>query len=345
MQNTTSETSLNISVVGLGRWGPNIVRNLSRHPRAKLVGVCDIEESACARVAELLPAECRQETEASNIFDDPRVQAVVIVTPASTHYELVRQALLAGKHVLSEKPLALTVQENEQLCELAESSGLKLMVGHTFLFNDSVLKMKEIMDSGRLGRLYYATATRTHLGLVRSDVSVLWDLAPHDVAIMNYLFGMEPERVSAVGARVLGSGNEDTAFITLIYPEKIMAQIQVSWIDSNKERLISVIGSKARVAFNDLNMFEPVRIFEKGIGVSGQVAPDYGEFVLLQRDGDIISPRVELREPLGTMVNTFIGVVLDDAENFSDGRFALAVTKILVAAHKSIGTDGAPQDI
>lgn len=345
MGDTRSDAVLQTGVIGLGRWGPNIVRNMVNHPRIRLAGVCDTDESAFERVAKLVPADCRKENTASRIFADPDINAVAVATPARTHYALVREALLAGKHVLSEKPLALTAGENEELCSLAENKGRKLMVGHTFLFNSSVVKMKEIVDSGKLGKLYYATAVRTHLGLVRGDVSVIWDLAPHDVAIMNYLFNMEPERVSAVGARVLASENEDVAFVSLFYPGNVIAQIQVSWIDSNKERLISVIGSKARVAFNDLNAFEPIRFFEKGIGVSGRVAPDYGDFQLLLRDGDIISPKLELREPLGTMIDTFVRVVLDGAENFSDGRFALAVTKVLVAAHRSVKAGGAPQDV
>ena len=342
---TDYQDTLNVGVIGLGHWGPNVVRNFMQHPQVGLRYVCDQNGAAIDRVKKAIPGSFEGVSEAARIFDDPEIQAVAVITPATTHYELVRAALESGKHVLSEKPLALKAWEIEDLIEHADRRGLKLMVGHTFLFNDSVRKIGEISRSGRLGQLFYATATRTHLGTIRDDVSAVWDLAPHDVAILNYLFGLVPERVSAVGSRILSSTREDVAFLTLVYPGGIIAQVHVSWIDSNKTRKLALIGSQARVVFDDLDLGEPVRIFEKGLDIAPRGNPDFGEFQFLVRDGDIISPAFKRREPLGNMINSFVRVVLDEEENVSDGRFALAVTQTIVAAHRSIELGGTPVEV
>ncbi|MFH1905628.1 MAG: Gfo/Idh/MocA family oxidoreductase [bacterium] len=339
------DNKLSVGVIGLGHWGPNVVRNFARHPRVRLISVCDISKSAFHRVSDLLPEACQFTTEASRLINNPDIDAVVIVTPASTHYNLIRESLIAKKHVLGEKPLALDIGQGQNLCKLAEQSKLKLMVGFTFLFNNGIRKLKELIGSERLGRLYYLTATRTHIGLIRQDISVVWDLAPHDISIMNYLIGTFPERVSAVGANPISLNRSDFAFINLFYPCGIVGQIHVSWINSNKERVVRVIGSKARAEFDDLNNLEPIRIFEKGIGIVDRVEPDYGGFQFLLRDGDIISPKVEMVEPLKQMVDTFVNVVLDDAENISDGRFGAEVTRVLVAIHRSMLSGGASQDV
>ncbi|MCK4947141.1 MAG: Gfo/Idh/MocA family oxidoreductase [Candidatus Aureabacteria bacterium] len=343
--NTFWRKMMNIGIIGLGHWGPNIVRNFVGHPRVNLKYVCDVLESSFKGVKGLLPKECKCVTDASLVVNASDIDSVAIITPASTHYDLVKKALLAGKHVFSEKPLALDGAKCEELCAIAKSSGCKLMVGYTFLFNNAVRKLKELIDSERLGKLYYLTAMRTHMGLVRKDVSVAWDLAPHDVSIMNYLLNAVPEKVSAVSASPLGFDQADIAFITLFYPGGIVGQIHVSWVDSNKERRVHVIGSKARAVFNDLNNLEPVRLFEKGICISDSVEPDFGNFRFLLRDGDIISPKVDMREPVSQMSDAFVRLVLDNEENIVDGGFDLGVTRTLVAAHKSMRAGGIPQNI
>jgi len=340
-----SRKKLAVGVIGLGHWGPNVVRNLANHPRVRLVSVCDISKSKFHQVRDLVQKECQFTTKSSHLINNPDIDAIVIITPASTHYNLIRESLIAKKHVLGEKPIALDVKESETLCKLAEQSKLKLMTGFTFLFNNAIRKLKELVDSERLGRLYYLTTSRTHMGLIRQDVNVVWDLAPHDISIMNYLIGTSPEKVSAVGAAPVSQDRSDFAFINLSYPSGIVGQIHVSWINSNKERVVRVIGSKARAEFDDLNNLEPVRIFEKGIGNIDHVEPDYGEFQFLLRDGDIISPKVEMIEPLKQMIDNFVNVVLDDAENISDGRFALKVTKVVAAIQRSIISGGAPQEV
>lgn len=341
-----SKQTLSVGVVGLGHWGPNVVRNLARHPRVRLRCVCDTNPDAFERVQLLVEPECRRVLDADEVYGDPEVDAVVIVTPAASHYPLAKRALESGKHVFCEKPLALAVEEGEELCALADRAGLKLMVGHTFLFNNAVLKLKELIDGGHLGeKIYYLTATRTHLGLVRKDASVLWDLAPHDVAIMNFLLGAVPERVSAVGARPLLLAWEDVAFLHLTYPNGVIGSIHVSWVDSHKERMLAVIGDKGRVVFNDLDNLEPVRLFQKGIGVCNRITPGFGEYQFLLRDGDIISPKVEIREPLNRMLDAFVQVVLDNVPDISSGRTGLDVTRVLAAAETSMREGGAPQNI
>lgn len=339
------KNSVTVGVIGLGHWGPNVVRNLARHPRVRLSHVCDTNPDTFERVQLLADASCKRVTDPELVFRDPEVEAVVIVTPAATHYALTKRALEAGKHVFCEKPLTIEVAEGEEVCALADQAGRKLMVGHTFLFNNAVLKLKQLVDDGHLGDIYYMSATRTHLGLVRKDASVLWDLAPHDVAIMNFLLGASPSRVSAVGARPLQLAWEDVAFMHLTYPNGVIGSVHVSWVDSHKERMVAVIGDKGRAVFNDLDNLEPVRLFQKGIGVCNQVAPGFGEYQFLLRDGDIISPKVELHEPLNRMLDTFVQVVLDNVPNLSDGRMGLEITRVLSAAAVSMRHGGAPQDV
>ena len=336
---------LRVGIIGLGHWGPNIVRSLSSDQRCHIQAVCDLRESAFDRVASLVSPECRKTLLSKELIESQDIDAVVVATTASTHYDLVKQALQAGKHVFCEKPLTLDWRQDQELCILSKASNLKLVVGYTFLFNNSVRKLKELINNGQMGQLYYLTATRTHMGLVRDDTSVVWDLAPHDVAIMNYLLDSVPERVSAVGGQPLGLSVPDVAFINLFYPNNVLGQIHVSWVDSNKERQVCVIGSKARAVFNDLDGLEPVRIFEKGIKKDDQAQPDFGEFKLLLRDGDIFSPKIQQHEPLKMILDSFIRVILEEADNITDGNFARNVSSSIVAAHKSIENFGTPQKV
>lgn len=338
-----SNSTITVGIIGLGHWGLNILRNFINHPRIRVRYICDPSEKALKRAAQLVTEKCTCVTEASLVIEDPEVDAVAIVTPTSTHFELTRAALQAGKHVYCEKPLTPDPDECRLLCELAAANDRKIMVGFTFLFNSGIEKVKELLASGKLGDIYYLTSVRTHQGLIREDVSSVWDLAPHDVSIMNYLLGAVPIKVSAVGAAPLNSGKADIGFINLFYPGDIIGQIHVSWLNSSKERLLKIIGSKARVEFDDLNLMEPVRFYQKGIGFDDQVSPDFGSFKYLLRDGDIISPKVELYEPLARMTDAFVRLVLDDVKTISDASFALDVTHVLAAAHESMQEHGVPK--
>ena len=332
-----------MGVIGLGHWGPNVVRSLADHTRVLVRWVCDTRPEVLSSVSRLISPDCRFTIQARELIESPEVDAVVVVTPASTHYSLVKSSLEAGKHVFCEKPLTLSVNQDEELIQLAKEKKLHLMVGYTFLFNNGIHKAKELVNSGKLGDLYYITATRTHLGLIREDTSAVWDLASHDVSILNFLLDQVPEKVSAVGATPLGLGKPDLAFLTLFYPQGVLGQIHVSWVDSNKERFIRIIGSDARLVFDDLNHLEPIRLFEKGIGLQDKVEAEFGSYGFLLRDGDILSPRIEQQEPLKKMIDHFIRVVLDNLPSLVDDEFALNITRTLVAAHKSIKNSGAPE--
>lgn len=334
---------IRIAIIGLGHWGPNYLRILQFSETAELVAACDKDLKKHERVRRQYP-QLRLVSDSSEILQDPQIDAVIIATPAATHYELVKKVLDAGKHVLVEKPLALSVKEGEDLLERALRAKRILMVGHTFLYNSAVRKMKECIDTGKLGKIYYLTAARTHLGLIKDDVSAVWDLAPHDVSIFSYLLGEEPKQVSAVGVSHLKEGLQDLAFASLLYDHNIIGNIHISWVDSNKQREVAVIGSKARVVFDDLNLLERIRIFEKGVSLD-RPYETFGEFQLLLRDGDIISPKVEPEEPLRKVCLEFIHSVETGERPLADGQNGLAVVRTMCAIEKSIRQWGAPVPI
>ena len=331
---------IRLALVGCGHWGSNYLRILQFMEGAEVVSVCDLEEGPLKRIAKQYP-NLKIVKEFSFLLKDPQIDALLIATPASTHYQLVKEALKATKHVLVEKPLALSVGEAQELVDEAERSKRILMVGHTFLYNPAVRKMKEYIKNGVLGKIYYLQAVRTHLGLIRDDVSSVWDLAPHDVSIFSYLLDREPTKVSAVGVSHLKQNLEDVAFVNLFYDTNILGNIHISWVDSNKLRQVAVIGSKARILFDDLNPLEKLRIFEKGVSLD-KPYDTFGEFQLLLRDGDIISPKVEPEEPLRNVCLDFIRSIQTGKKPLADGANGLEVVRTMCAVHHSIEHEGAP---
>lgn len=332
--------STNIGIVGSGRWGQNYVRVFS-DLAAPVVGVCDQDESRLDIIRQRYP-RVRTFLDYRELLEVDTIDAVVVATPASTHYELSKSALLAGKDLLVEKPLVLVPEHGYELIELAERQGLSLMVGHVFMYNPGVMKLKQCITAGEdgVGKIYYVYAARTNLGPIRNDVNVVWDLAPHDVSIVNYLLNSFPLYVNAVGAKLLGNGLEDVAFITLTYPGGIMANIHVSWTDPNRVRQVVVVGDRKRVVFDDLNFQEKVRVFEKGVSVSGSDTDSFGEFMLSIRDGDIISPKVEVREPLKEQCANFLDSLQGRARPRVDANQGLEVVEILTAIQRSLEKDG-----
>lgn len=333
-----------IGLVGYGYWGPNYARVFSDLPGARLAAICDRDASRLDQAR----ARYRQVPMYRDVDDLVRrtdVDAVVISTQASTHAPLVAQVLQAGRHVLVEKPMALDVATCEALCEQSARADRLVMVGYTFLYNAGIRKMKECMAIEEFGRVYYLHATRTNLGPIRHDVSALWDLAPHDVAIFNYLLGEVPEWASAVGARVLRNDRDDVGFATLGYSDNVMGNIHVSWADPNKVREVVAVGSRRRVVFNDLNDSERVRLFERGVSVSDAVADSFGEFRLLVRDGDIVSPKVEPSEPLKNQCLDFIDAITTKRKPLADIRFACDVVRALVAIEASMRCRGAAKEV
>ena len=333
-----------VALIGFGYWGPNYARVLNDLPGVQLTVVCDRSADRLAHVRTRYPAITTCETVADVLAGD-RVDAVVIATPASTHQQLVKASLESGHHVLVEKPMALDVAGCDELCDLAVTSGRVLMVGYTFLYNAGVRKMKEHMAPEPFGRPYYLHATRTNLGPIRHDVNAVWDLAPHDNAIFNYLLDEEPRWASAIGTRVLRTNRDDIAFATLGYDNDVVGNIHVSWADPNKVREVVAVGSRRRVVFNDLNDVERVRVFERGVSVGDAVADSYGEFKLLVRDGDIISPKIEPGEPLKTQCQDFLDAIVGGQPPLAQGRFGLGVVRTLVAIEASMRARGAAVEV
>jgi predicted dehydrogenase len=333
-----------MALIGFGYWGPNYARVLSELPGAALTVVCDRSADRLSLVRDRYRAvETCDRVEPVLARGD--IDAVVIATPASTHEALVRAALEHGRHVLVEKPMALDVAACEALCDLAASAKRVLMVGYTFLYNAGVRKMKEYMGPDAFGQVYYLHATRTNLGPIRQDVNAVWDLAPHDIAIFNYLVDDQPLWASAVGTRVLRTSRDDIAFATLGYKNDVVGNIHVSWADPNKVREVVAVGSRRRIVFNDLNDVERVRVFERGVSVGDTIAESYGEFKLLVRDGDIISPKVEPSEPLKNQCADFVAAVAGGKTPLASCRFGLGVIRTLAAIDRSMKMRGAAVEI
>ena len=292
-------------------------------------------------VAARYPA-ARPTTDVNNLFDDASIDAVYISTPVSTHYELVKRALDSGKHVLVEKPLATTVEQAEALAALAAAKGLTLMVGHTFVFSPPVRKVKELIDSGVIGPIYYVETTRVNLGLFQKDVSVLWDLGPHDLSILNYWLGEVPIRVSARGRSFLGEALEDVAFVTLEFPSGILAQVQISWLAPSKLRRTSVVGRERMVVYDDLEPVEKVKVYDRGID---RQPASFGEYQLTYRSGDILSPRLDTTEPLYLECAHFLECIQTGREPDTSPRSGVEVVRVIQAAERSLRQGGAPQTI
>lgn len=335
---------IGVALIGYGHWGPNYARICNELSGIKLAMICETDAVRLRRATGRHP-HAEPCSDVGEILDKGTVDAAIISTPASTHFEIARKFLESGRHVLVEKPMALEVEHCQRLEELAERTRSTLMVGHTFLYNPGIRKVKEVVRSAEFGRTYYLHATRTNLGPIRQDVDVLWDLAPHDVSIFNYLLDQQPEWVSAVGTRVLRNTNEDVGFITLGYADGVIANIHVSWADPNKVRGVAVVGSRRRVVFDDLNTLERVRIFEKGVSVGDLALETYGEFRLLVRDGDILSPKVEPTEPLKEQLLDFVNAIQKGQRPLSDAATGTRVVRTLVAAKASMELRGVPKQV
>ena len=332
---------ISIAVIGCGSWGINYVRVFSEIPDSKVLLVCDISEGRLRVVRERYPL-VGTTTNWEEALTNKWVDAIVVATNATSHFQVARQCLLSGKHVLVEKPLATTVADVEALIQTAEERKVILMVGHTFLYNAGIRKVKELISTNDFGRVYYLHATRTNMGPIRDDVNALWDLASHDVSIFNYLLDEQPEWVSAVGSQRLSNDRHDIGFATLNYPGGIIGNIHASWLDPNKVREVVVVGSKRRIVFDDLNNIERVRIFEKGVSPAELEADSFGEFRLLVRDGDIISPWVETSEPLRNEASHFLECITTGKPPFTDGRNGLEVVRAMSAIDESLRQNGAP---
>ena len=321
-----------LGVIGYGYWGPNIVRNFAGHQDCEVVAVCDKNPAALARVVGRHPG-IRVTTEVDDIVTSPEIDAVAIVTPVSYHYELAKKALENGKHVFVEKPFTATSAQAEELVELAERKNLQIMVDHTFLFTGAVRKIKQLVDDGTLGSLYYYDSTRVNLGLFQHDVNVLWDLAPHDLSIMDYLIGLEPDLVVATGSAHVNC-LEDVAHLTVYFPNNILAHINVNWLSPVKVRTTLVGGQKKMLVWNDLDPAEKIRVYDKGADVKTELGVH--QLLVSYRSGDMWAPKVEELEALQLETRYFLDCVKNGMKPFNDGQAGLRIVRILEAAEQSL---------
>jgi predicted dehydrogenase len=337
-----SSSPVSIALIGCGAWGANHARVFSALPESQLVAVADADQKQLDRV-HALQANLRLESDYRKLIDDESIEALIIATPTQAHYAIVKEALEAGKHILCEKPLCKTEVEAQELAALAENQQRVLMVGHTFLFNPGLNKIRELVVNNELGQFRYLSSIRTNLGPIRRDVNAAYDLATHDIAIFNWLVNGEPEMVSAIGASFLQPGVEDVVLISMRYPGNVLASIQASWLDPKKVRQITVVGSRKMATWNDLELTTPVAIYEKGVDVQNS-ANDYGEFLKIAMwEGDVRLPKVQLEEPLKVQARYFLNAVSQQIPLERSGpQFSVGVVRVLEAVSKSIAANGQP---
>lgn len=332
---------IRIAVLGAGHWGPNLIRNFHNHQASEVAWVIDRDPQRLALTRNRYP-DVSVSDEAEAAFSDPGVDAVVISTPTVTHHALASAALRAGKHVLVEKPIATSVAEAEELCALAEAGGRVLMVGHVFLFNAAIRRVGEYLRDGRLGRVFYLSMVRTNLGPIRSDVNAAWDLAAHDVSIANAWMGTAPTHAAAHGGSWINDGIEDAVFANLWYQNGVMANLHVSWLSPRKVRDITIVGEKGMLTFDDMNLSEPVRLYDKQ--VTDQRSPGFidtfASFRTSIREGDIVIPRVPSNEPLKTECDHFLECIASGARPIADGPSGTDAVRVLAALTRSMAQGG-----
>ncbi|MGH9681212.1 MAG: Gfo/Idh/MocA family protein [Candidatus Acidiferrales bacterium] len=327
---------INVGVIGYGYWGPNIVRNLQAGDSTRVDTVCDMNEKALARVRKAFPG-VKTCTDPAEVLSSPTIDAVAVITPVWTHYELAKKALLNGKHVFVEKPFTSNSTQALELIEIAARRNLTIMVDHTFLFTGAVRKIRELTETGVLGDLYYYDSLRINLGLFQHDVSVIWDLAPHDLSIMDHLIKREPEAIVATGEKHL-NGVEDVAYMTVYFPNSVIAHINVNWLSPVKIRTTLIGGQKKMVVWNDLVADEKVRVYDKGVAIkSGEGIHDV---LVSYRTGDMWAPQIEQLEALRVELEYFADCIMTRQTPFNDGHAGLRVVRMLEAAEHSIQKRG-----
>ena len=330
---------VNLGIVGLGYWGPNLLRNFSQLDGCKVKICCDLNKDSLGRVRSQYPG-VEITDDYTSLLQDPEVHAIVMATSAATHYNLAKPAILQGKHVFVEKPLTLDVAQAEELVQLAQQNGCKLMVGHLMEYHPAIDMLKNIIQNGELGEIYYLYSQRVNLGKIRKDENALWSFAPHDISIIMYLLEAEPENVSARGQAYLQDSVEDVVFLNLLFPDKVMAQIQLSWLDPHKIRRTTIVGSEKMAVFDDMEPTEMIRIYDKGVA-NGSNYGSFGESLSL-RFGDVRIPFIKMMEPLRLECQHFIDCLVNDQQPRSNGLDGLRVVKVLQAAQESLDKGGVP---
>jgi predicted dehydrogenase len=327
-----------VAVVGLGYWGPNLVRNLVDLDSAEVVRVCDSRAEQLAPFVRRYPT-IRASTHFADVVDDESVDAVVIATPVATHHKLASLSLRGGKHVFVEKPLAASSREARELIGLADERDLVLMPGHTFLYSPPVVFIRELIESGHLGDLYFVSTSRVNLGLHQPDVSVAWDLGPHDFSILRYWLDESPTQVSAMSRDCVIPGTPDVAFINLTYPSDTIAHIELAWLAPSKLRRTAVVGSDRMVVYDDTSP-EPVRVFNSG--ATFRDPESFGEYQLSYRTGDIVSPRIDGVEPLLVQMQDFCSTIREGTQPRSSAQIGLEVVQTIELVDRSLSSGGKP---
>lgn len=329
---------INIGVIGVGYWGPNLIRNFVANPDTNMRICCDLKDERLKYINSLYPAVTVTKNYL-DIINNPGVDLIAVCTPVLTHYEVAKAALNAGKHVLIEKPMTATSRQAEELINLAERKNLRIFVDHTFIFTGAVRKIKEYIQKGELGEVYYFDSVRINLGLFQHDVNVLWDLAPHDVSIMHHLLANKPEYVVANGAAHFNSGLEDVAYLTVYFPNNLIAHIHTNWLSPVKIRQTLIAGSKKMVVWDDNQPSEKVRIYDKGVEMIQ--TPDQVYNLLVQyRTGDMFCPKIDGMEALTAEINHIVECLQQNKSAIADGKAGWIVVKILEAAQESIKNRG-----
>ncbi len=329
---------LRVGVIGVGYWGPNIIRNFDANKETEMVICCDLKQERLNFIKSKHPA-IKTTTDYRDIINDPQIDAVAICTPVFTHYDLAKAALLAGKHVFLEKPMTSNSAQAAELVELAAKHNRTLMLDHTFIYTGAVQTIKRILDQGELGEIYYFDSVRINLGLFQHDVNVIWDLAPHDISIMDFLLQLKPESVVATGADHLGKGLEDVAYLTIYYPNNIIAHIHANWLSPVKIRQTLIAGTKKMIVWDDNVQMEKIKVYDAGIIVNRTTDEIY-DTLIQYRTGDMWAPKVPMTEALSTEVSHFVECIKTGKTPLTDGVAGLNVVRILEASDKSIKMRG-----
>ena len=328
---------IRVGVIGSGYWGPNLIRNFVEINATELVIVSDLNQERLWHINNRYPFI--SVTSDYRKFFSMQLDAVVIATPPVTHYQIAKECLLNGLHVLVEKPLTLSVVNAQELIDIASARNLTLMVGHTFEYHPAVRALKELIQSGELGRIYYIDGVRANLGLFQRDLNVLWDLATHDISILLYILEQEPISVSVQGMACVFEGVHDIAYLHLTFPDKILAHIRLSWLDPAKVRRTTIVGSKKMAVYDDVESIEKIRIYDKGVEVP-PYTDTYEEFKLSYRYGDIVIPHIGPNEPLNIECRHFLESIFNHSEPQSSGEVGLKVVRVLEAAERSLANNG-----
>jgi predicted dehydrogenase len=333
---------ISIGVIGYGYWGPNLVRNFAELPSARVRAISDLRPERLAHVAGRYP-DVKATTDSHAVLNDPKVDAIAIATPVSTHYDLAMQALRAGKHVLVTKPLAATLEQGEQLVNEAARRRLVLMVDHTFVYTGAVRKIKELIDARHLGQLYYYDSVRVNLGLFQHDVNVLWDLAAHDLSIMDYVLPLRPRAVAATAVAHVPGQVENVAYLTCLFDDSFIAHFHVNWLAPVKIRRTMIGGAAQMIVYDDLEPSEKVKVYDKGVTTNGSDESIY-QVLVSYRTGDMWAPQLDSTEALHIETQHFIQCIETSARPLTDGEAGLRVVRLLAAATESLKLRGCVVD-